>query len=436
VGGFIGADADQDDLAGVRSTEEQQQEEEDEEADQEEDDDDDDEKGFSSGRRMTVSVRARRNWRGALLLGSFGASGLGFALGGVVDTFTGYQGGYLGVLIGSIAVLVGLGVFSACGLFCLPAEVPLDSPTLRGLLEGLVVVAWIIGVGFWAMYAAKVESQEIVSTMNILYRLLFVPTPVYFVLLCWHNIDWQIMRLLWMQFQCKMVVALDVHVMVMYAWREMAVFHSPFLFAIAESLSVWSPLLMVLFLDAMGRQSRLFRVAMPVVYLAYVVVTYIYYGYIHATNPIVFLNTTEGVHSEIAAVAGSFEGQISGSLLTLIFLMLTFLTNSIEDVVRAVINGSVLGSAISFPLRIATIMKASVPLIIEGGGILKTEVDVNCNTVVLVADDIFRDTLSRMRSHRNHTGTNNDDDLEVVEIDDNPASGSVRSESSRCSMAV
>jgi hypothetical protein len=67
-----------------------------------------------------------------------------------------------------------------------------------------------------------------------------------------------------------------------------------------------------------------------------------------------------------AAAMGTFEGQISGSLSTLGFLMLAFLYNGMYD--RS-------GTAVLFPLPIVTVQKSTVRCILEAGTWMKTEVD-------------------------------------------------------------
>ena len=151
---------------------------------------------------------------------------------------------------------------------------------------------------------------------------------------------------------------------------------------------------MVLFLDAMKRQSRLFRLAMPAAYLMYVLTQYILFGFVYSPTPVMpsDTNSTGAMHSAVhgVAAAATFEGQISQSLSTLGFLMLSFLKNVFEDALRAIMDdGCVFGSAIAFPMKIATVMKNTVPLLLEGGGEMKTEVNEELRQVVLVPDEIF-----------------------------------------------
>ena len=204
------------------------------------------------------------------------------------------------------------------------------------------------------------------------------------------------MRLLLKQLQFKIVLALALHIIVMDAWRR-ASLGASVIIAICESILTWSPLLMILFIDALHRQSKLFRFAMPAAYLLYVLAGYISFGYSQSPTPISpNANSTDALTT--AAAEATFEGRISSSLSTLAFLMLSFLKNTVEDALRAAMNGTLFGSAIAFPMKIATVMKNTVPLLLEGGGEMKTEVNEELRQVVLVPDGIF-DASRRQSEH-------------------------------------
>jgi hypothetical protein len=142
---------------------------------------------------------------------------------------------------------------------------------------------------------------------------------------------------------------------------------------------------------------------MPAAYLIYVLTQYILYGFVYSPTPVMpsDTNSTGAMHSagnasavHGVAAAATFEGQISESLSTLGFLMLSFLKNVFEDALRAIMDdGCVFGSAIAFPMKIATVMKSTVPLLVKGGGEMKTELDEVWQRVVLVPDAIFNSTL-------------------------------------------
>ena len=174
------------------------------------------------------------------------------------------------------------------------------------------------------------------------------------------------------QFQFRTVVALSCVVIVMHAWLYIhaeAMAGAVVLFAITQSVLFWSPLLMVLFLDAIKRQSKLFRIAMPVAYLMFVGFAYIRFGYIQST-PIM-----PDTNSKLLATGLTFEGQIAGALYSIMFLMLTYLGNAFSDAS---------GTAVLFPLNVTTVLKNALPFILEGGGLMQTEVDVDNQRVVLV----------------------------------------------------
>ena len=183
------------------------------------------------------------------------------------------------------------------------------------------------------------------------------------------------MQLLWQQFQFKMVAALALLVMVMNTWRFTSIGASVII-AIAGSVIVWSPLLMILFLDAMKRQSRLFRIAMPSAYLLYVLTSYINYGYIYQPTPIIQPDTNSTGSAQAASAFGTFEGQISGSLSSIGLLMLTCLRSAASDKTG--------GGSINFPMKIAKVMKDTVALILKGKGKMMTQVDEESQRVVLV----------------------------------------------------
>jgi hypothetical protein len=190
------------------------------------------------------------------------------------------------------------------------------------------------------------------------------------------------MTLLAAQFQFRVVGGLSFWIMVLDAWRKALDFAecteeclkseaNPFF-----SPLFWSPLLMILFMDAIKRQSKLFRVAMLVAYFVYVIVQYIMYGYIRPSTTIVRQDTTNStVSGKAAAAMGTFEGQISGSLYSIALLMLACLKAAMRDKTN--------GDAISFPMKLATVMKNTVPLILRKGKMM-TQLDEDSQCVVLV----------------------------------------------------
>jgi hypothetical protein len=166
-----------------------------------------------------MTARAQRNWKGALLLGTVGGVVLGtyFAVSFEFETIS----AEVNLLIGfAVAVFCCCG---PCGLFCLPANKEVDNPTVRGLLEGMVVVGWVVGavaVLIFAVYEAGGTGPDAVKTTASLPLLVFfIPSPIYFTILCWNNLDWHVMTLLAAQFQFRVVGGLSLWIMVMDAWR-------------------------------------------------------------------------------------------------------------------------------------------------------------------------------------------------------------------------
>jgi hypothetical protein len=133
---------------------------------------------------------------------------------------------------------------------------------------------------------------------------------------------------------------------------------------------------MALVFDAIRRQSKLFKVTMPVVYLVFVLAEYIGFGYLMPPMPIFRPgdNSTSAFQSTMVATGLTYQGQISSALSTLGLLMLSFLYNTIRDKS---------GKAVLFPLRITTVMKSSVEMILAAGR-TQTKVDEERDRMVLV----------------------------------------------------
>ena len=324
------------------------------------------------------SVAPRKTWTGALLLGTTGGLVLGALEGAVFNDNEWYWS--------LICCVVGFICFGAIGFVWLPAGREVDDPVVRGLMEGLVVAGWLAAVAYKIADAIEngflygtvfTRSFSVYSGLYTLNIFFFFLSPIAFVVLLWGNIDFFVLRLLWQQFQCKMVVLLTVDVVVMYAWRvhkrhpEVNV-----LFFICLSILTWLPLIMILFLDAMRRQSSVFRIILPVVYVVYVLVGHTTYGYLRTNLTLIFepdVNSTGAFQHEIVT-GNTFEGQLSSALSTLGLLMLSFLYNTIRDKS---------GTAVLFPLRITTVMKSSVEMILAAG-MTRTEVDEERDRMVLV----------------------------------------------------
>jgi hypothetical protein len=246
----------------------------------------------------------------------------------------------------------------------------------------LVVTGWLVAAGFAFVYWFWMNrGQATQETKALVYKISFVffdPTPVFFAVLCWNNISWPVMRLLWKQTQFKVVIGLAFHVMAMDAWRgiERGWFDlqpmNP-LTAVCASILRWSPLFMILFLDSLRIQSRLFRIALPAAYLAYVVATYGLFGYVLPPE-VIFKTTNTSLAGE--GTSQTFQGQISGSLASLALLMTSFLTNAMND--------DSAGQAVLFPVKFATMMKSTVDRVLSEGW-MKTGIDSRTQQVVLMS---------------------------------------------------
>jgi hypothetical protein len=194
------------------------------------------------------------------------------------------------------------------------------------------------------------------------FGLLYLPSPLFFAILCWNNLHSDVLRLLWRQLQFKVVVALTIWIMVVDAWRWAEVRDRAVYAAVGQSLCTFSPLLVILFKDAMIVSSRPFRLALPAMYLAYIMTLYINYGYIRTATPLLKdgLNSTDGTVVVLAAEA-SFQGQITGCLMSLIVVMCRFLKKAICSAVKG-------NDTIMFPLDIIDLKKSSAKFILMRGG--------------------------------------------------------------------
>jgi hypothetical protein len=270
----------------------------------------------------------------------------------------------------------------------------------------VVVAGWVVGAGYaWMEVAGKNNAVQVAGgglnngnvpyplyvAMVVLGILFFFASPLYLAALCWKNVDWAVTRLLWQQFQFKMVLLLTAHIMVMDAWRLFYSHQSSTIVsAFCQSLLHWSPLLMVLFLDAMKRQSRRFRLAMPAAYLMYVLTKYLIFGFDHSPTPIPLLvhaNSSDAFAAATAAL-GTFEGQITSSLSSIGLLMLSFFYSSMVDQS---------GTAVLFPLRFVTVEKNTVQLILDSGTWMRTA-SADGQSVVLAPK-----RAASVRWHRNPT---------------------------------
>jgi hypothetical protein len=194
----------------------------------------------------------------------------------------------------------------------------------------------------------------------------YIASSMSFMTLCWNNLDYDVLRLLFRQLQFKIVILLSLCVMAMYAWRQIEIFNEPYSRAVCKSILVWIPLLIILVFSGMKQASRPFRIWLPLNYFAYLVVTHIYFGYVIGPTPITFgtdptSNVTQSLH--LHAADTSYQAQISGCLFSLVLLMLQWLKMSVVD------RGE--GRLILFPLDILILHKEVVPEVLLDGGIVR-----------------------------------------------------------------
>ena len=127
--------------------------------------------------------------------------------------------------------------------------------------------------------------------------------------------------------------------------------------AVCTSATIFSPLLIIMFLDSVKKTSRLFRLVLPFAYVAYVIVWCAITGFVYRPTPI-----TDGKHDDFLIAAGTFEFHLSNALLTLLCIMATFIVATVRDWS---------GDTVAFPVEVAQIEKRAVPLIVDAGGLMR-----------------------------------------------------------------
>ena len=103
---------------------------------------------------------------------------------------------------------------------------------------------------------------------------------------------------------------------------------------------------MILFVDAMKQQSKLFRIALPAAYLFFLCTVYVLYAFFAEGHPMFGANGTNTSLRGYEAPGSTFEGQISSSIFSILVLMVGFLDSIRRDAG---------GDAIHFPVRIAQV---------------------------------------------------------------------------------
>ena len=145
----------------------------------------------------------------------------------------------------------------------------------------------------------------------------------------------------------------------MESWWTFVIEKLPIFQATCQGVIRWSPLLMILFVDAQKHQPAAMRVGVPVAYALYVVGAYAVFAF-DIPGDQIFHNST------IFTESTTFQGQISQSLSTLAFLMISFLAAALKDAT---------GQAVLFPVKFATILKKAVPHVLASGVWMNVSVD-------------------------------------------------------------
>jgi hypothetical protein len=137
--------------------------------------------------------------------------------------------------------------------------------------------------------------------------------------------DTAVLSLLARQLQVWLVCLLVFAVIVFKSWGHNFTFDW-----VAYSLLIFSPLIMALFLDGIIEQSRAFRISLPLLYLAWVIIEIWWYGYSEDFRPTQLSNST--VTSNVFyAPSMTDSGQISARLSTILLLMSQFLWHALTD---------------------------------------------------------------------------------------------------------
>jgi hypothetical protein len=173
--------------------------------------------------------------------------------------------------------------------------------------------------------------------------------------------------------QFNLIVVLNIFVFIMRTLRMMhfkdaqGEFRFDPVSAITKSGLAMVPFFLILFIDAMKRLSKPFRVTIVVLYSLYVCILSAYFSYFSHSNPM-FTSTgamSTGADGKILTASGfSFESQISAGLQGILILMCNY-------IIVAILYPD--GEALHFPLAVI-IKKESVELMLELDGIVDSEV--------------------------------------------------------------
>lgn len=191
----------------------------------------------------------------------------------------------------------------------------------------------------------------------------FMTTSFPFITLCWGNIDWCVMRLLFSHFQFRVVVLMLVWICSLWILfhYEKGARGIDLLGFIALNILFIAPFPMFLFLDGLQKQSPWFRLTFSGLFLFFLVAYYINIT-LFSGDPIVVFKSSS-ISSKTPLV--SFQGSLSIALSTILLLSATTVWSMVK-----MPNG-----AIHFPIRVSPHLDMADSFLRLHGTVLTTE---NC----------------------------------------------------------
>ena len=212
-------------------------------------------------------------------------------------------------------------------------------PVARGVLEGWVLVgqATLMAFVFTSTFFPRAIWPDWLYWLQLT---LYYSIPLPFVVLCWGNTNWATMRLLFRQFQFKLVAAMGVWLFVvenLFAWQH-AEMH--FVIWVLINFVFIVPLYTFLFLDGMRQKSKVFRLVYPVLFLVFLCIWYYYFAF-HSGKPIVIFNGTD---IDPNAPMVTYQGQATNGFSIIIACLATTIWSAVTKFRHE--------GAIHFPIRV------------------------------------------------------------------------------------
>jgi len=287
----------------------------------------------------------------------------------------------------TIAISAAAGILICSPIGCLlPRGLPICSraPIVRCFLEFIVAASWFLMPGVVSLQycsthrnhwcwrdvwepSSGFDGNDFLRGFMGAAITAYSLTPVFFYVLCWHNLDWSIFDLVWSQFQAKAYTLSYVLICAIACLidieerRRLGLHIDGYVWAGAgiSSLWMWMPLMTVLVMDAMKKQSAWFRVVWPVGYVIFVATQLVYYIYMEGQEPL----TLHGIalYSWASGTLQSILLLLAGMLFTCGPLAKCEMTRYATDFVR-------------FPVA-AYIPKASVSKLLSHGSEVHYRVD-------------------------------------------------------------